>query len=505
MRKSVEKLPTPKRSGARGAVTLMVGTFGSRVTGLLRSILMLRLFSPEITDAFLVAWRVPNLFRELLAEGALINSFVPIYKQLDKEEGRKLSSALFSLLFVVNALLVALAVWSAPWVVGVLLQEGSTVDFELTVTLARVVFPFLAAISFSALAMGVLNAEEEFFAPAWAPVAFNVLTIALMLLFPGQAVPLAVAFVLGGVAQLLVQLPALVRNGVMPRLGMWWHGRLARVLNLMAPFAFTTGARQVLNFIAIWSLSSLAQGNITAFETANLVFTLALGLFSVSPSLSYYSRLSADAVENPDAFVHTLQSGLRFITFLTVPTGLYFFVFATPIIDTLFPGIDPVVTRLSTVALAPLGLAVFPWGVNNFLVRPFYVRERVRPPVIISVVFVSLNALLYALLAPRYGIAGMSWATVVVGWAQLGVLLYWNYRDEALPVRRFTSYSLRVWGAAVGAVLAAYTTTFLPFPGGWLGAVLQVATSGVILAITYAALCYLFGVPVRHLLQRLRR
>lgn len=483
----------------------MVGTLGSRVTGLLRSVLMLRLFSPEVTDAFLVAWRVPNLFRELLAEGALTNSFVPIYKQLDREEGRRLASALFSLLFVVNALLVALAVWAAPWVVDLLLKEGSTVDFDLTVTLARVVFPFLAAISFSALAMGILNAEERFFAPAWAPVAFNVVTIALMLLYPGQATLLAVAFVLGGVAQLVVQIPALVSNDVLPYLGVWWHERLRRVLTLMAPFAFTTGARQVLNVIAIWSLSSLAQGSVSAFEAANLVFTLALGLFSVSPSLSYYSRLSADAVENPGEFVRTLQSGLRFITFLTVPTGLYFFVFAEPIISTLFPGIDQTVTRLSIVALAPLGLAVFPWGVNNFLVRPFYVRERVRPPVAISVVFVSLNAVLYALLAPRYGIAGMSWATVVVGWAQLGVLLYWNRRDEALPLMRFGGYGLRVWGASLGAVLAAYATVLLTFPEGWLGAVLRVGSSGLLLATTYAALCYLFGVPIGHLLGRLWR
>lgn len=492
-----------KRSGARGALTLMVGTLGSRVSGLLRSILMLRLFPVEVTDAFLVAWRVPNLFRELLAEGALINSFVPIYKQLSKDEGRKLASALFSLLLAINALLIAVAIWSAPWVVSVLLQEGSRVDAALAVKLARIVFPFLAAISLSALAMGILNSEEQFFAPAWSPVAFNVVTIALMLLFPGQATMLALAFVIGGVAQLLVQIPALLKHDVMPVLGIWWHERLSRVLALMAPFAFTTGARQVLNVIAIWSLSTLVIGNITAFETANLVFTLALGLFSVSPSLSFYSRLSADAVENPAAFNTTLMEGLRFITFLTVPTGLYFVFFAAPIIRVLFPGIDPAVTQFSIIALAPLGLAVFPWGVNNFLVRPFYVRERVRPPIIISVVFVSLNALLYALLAPRYGIAGMSWATVLIGWVQLMVLLYWVRRDEGLSVSTYGLYSLRVWLAGIVSSLLAYASSiFLPHGTSWMYSTLHILVSGMVLVSSFVLISYVLKLPELELLRR---
>ena len=198
--------PAPRQSASRGALILMGGTLGSRVTGLLRNALFVQLFPPTITDAFNVALKVPNLFRELLAEGALTNSFVPIYKGLEEGEAKRLSSALLSLLFFVNTLLVLLAVWTAPWIVGLLLQNNANIDYALTVALTRIVFPFLAAISFSALAMGILQAEERFFAPAWAPVALNVVTAALMLTYPGQAVPLAVAFVLGGAAQLLVQI-----------------------------------------------------------------------------------------------------------------------------------------------------------------------------------------------------------------------------------------------------------------------------------------------------------
>jgi len=223
----------------------MIGTLASRISGLVRASLLLQLFPQAATDAFNVAWKVPNLFRELLAEGALTNSFIPIYKALPREEGRRLAGALFAALALLNALLLGLAIWAAPWLVGLLLQPASVVDFELAVQLTRIIFPVLAAISLSALAMGILNAEERFFAPAWAPVALNLVVIGVMLIWPGQAPMLALGVVLGGVAQLLVQLPALLRGRLLPALSGLWHPSLGLVLLLMAPFALTTGARQV--------------------------------------------------------------------------------------------------------------------------------------------------------------------------------------------------------------------------------------------------------------------
>ena len=484
--------PEPRRSASRGAFILMGGTLGSRVTGLLRNALFLQLFAPTVTDALNVALKVPNLFRELLAEGALTNSFVPVYRELVGEDAKGLASALFSLLLVINALLVLLAVWSAPWIVGLLLQEDANIDFALTVTLTRTVFPFLAAISFSALAMGILQAEERFFAPAWAPVALNVVTAALMLLYPGQAVPLAVAFVLGGLAQLLAQIPALVRHNLLPRLGHWWHPALSGVLILMVPFTFTTGARQFLNVVATNVLSALPRGSVTAFENANLFLGLALGLFSISPALAYYSRLSANAAHEPERFPETLLEGLRLITFLTVPAGLLLFFLAAPAIQSVCNwlsavrpggGMDPQVLRLSVLALAPLGLAVFPIGLRNLLIRTFYARRSVVTPIVISTAFISLNALLYTLLAPRYGIVGLSWSTVVVEWAQLFVLATYVYRREAFPLGVFLRHILRVWlaaGSAAGLMLLGLD--LLPPPSVWsdflIRAVLGVGTLG---------------------------
>ncbi len=498
MKASSEAAQTPPPSGARGALTLMIGTLASRVTGLLRISLLNQLYSQTVTDAFNVALKIPNLFRELLAEGALTNAFVPVYKGLSRDEARRLSGALLSLLLAVNTVLVLLAVLFAPALVSLLLSGGN-VDFELAVTLTRVVFPFLAAISFSALAMGILQSEERFFAPAWAPVMLNLTTAVLMLLFPGQAVMLALAFVAGGVAQFAFQLPFLVRLGVLPRPRFGWHPALTGVVLLMTPFAFTTGARQFLNVIATRILDQLPPGSQTAFVNAETFLSLALGLFSISPALAYYSRLSADAVEAPERFVKTLREGLGLIAFLTVPAGLMLLLLAEPAVQAVLnwmtafdpaAGADPQTLALSAAALAPLGLAVFPMGLNNLLLRTFYVRRLVRVPVALVAAFALFNALLYAALAPRYGIAGLSWATVVVMWAQLAVLLALVSRREGLSLLAFLARAGRLWLAGFGAAgFTALLLALLPEATTYWHHLLRAALGIGVMAGGYALFC----------------
>lgn len=475
----------------------MIGTLASRVTGLLRNSLFVQFFTVEVTDAFNLALKVPNLFRELLAEGALINSFVPAYKALPPAEAKRLSSALLGLLIVVNGLLLVLAVWAAPVIVNLLVSSSGNINIPLTITLTRAVFPFLGAISFSALAMGILNAEERFFAPAWAPVILNVVVAALMLLYPNQALMLAVAFVAGGIAQLLVQIPPLIRAGLLPRFGVWWHPQLRGVLLLMVPFTFTTGARQLLNLVSSRLLTALPVGSVTAFSNADLFLSLALGLFSISPALAFYSRMAAYATQ-PEDFRRTLLAGLRLITFLSVPAGLLLTLYARPAVVSVFnwlpllglSGTDLQVLVLSVTALAPLGLAVFPVGLSNLLIRTFYVRRRVQTPVVISALFTVLSALLYSVLAPRYGVAGLSWGTVVVGWVQLGVLLYLVGRREGLEFSDLLTQISRVWLAALLAVgLGWVLLGALPLPSGWWGAALSVTLGGSLSALLYLAFC----------------
>jgi putative peptidoglycan lipid II flippase len=494
----------------------MLGTLGSRLSGFVRQSLLTQLFRAEITDAFIVALRVPNLFRELLAEGALTNSFVPIYKSLSKDEARRLSSALLGLLVVVNSLVLIAAYVLAPWIVHLLLLGDGNVNEALTLELVRIVFPFLFAISLSAWAMGILNAEERFFAPAWAPVALNGVASVLMLLYPDEAPMLAWGFVLGGLAQFVVQLPAVIRGAFVSQLGRIWHPGLANVLTLMLPSVFTTSGRQVLNLVASNVLNLLPPGSNTAFQNAELFLSLALGLFSISPALSYYSRLSSNASDDPGLFPVTLLAGLRFITFLTVPAGLLLSVLAVPAVELVFnwftllgrPGASAAILNATVLVLIPLGLAIFPVGLNNLLIRIFYIRQKITTPIVVSVSALTLQGALYFTLSQTpLGIEGLSWATVIMGWTQFLVLMILVARQERFAPADFARYALKVWLAASLAALASYGALgLLPAATQYLDYLLQALVGAGVFGATYGGLCLGLRLPeLEQLLRRVRR
>lgn len=504
----------PERSANRGALILMGGTLGSRVTGLLRNSLLTQLFSSGISDAFVTAFKVPNLFRELLAEGALTNAFVPAFSRLDKEDGARLASALLGVLLLVNGLLLLGAWFAAPFLADLLIGDPTLVDPELTTRLIRIVFPFLLAISLSALAMGLLNASEEFLAPAWAPVALNVVTVVLMAVFPNHAVMLAVAHVLGGLLQLLVQLPALHRLGLLPRRIRLWHPTLGAVLLLMVPFAITSGGRQVLNLIASNIITGIEAGAQTAFYNADLFLSLALGLFSISPALAYYSRLSRLARDAPERMPGTLLDGLKLITFLTVPAGLALFLLAGPAVEIVFNwrsllGVTPADVRLelTAVASAPLGFAVFPMGLNNLLIRTFYIRDHVAMPVVLTVITLALQAFLYVELADRYGLAGVAWGAAIAPMVLLVLLLTLVARRERFGLGQLLDSAVRVWVAAGGAAGAVLWLDYLvSVPGGWWWQLAWLAGALLVFGLVYLLLCLLLAVPgARALAGRLRR
>ena len=505
----------PRRSSARGALTFMGGTLVSRASGLVREVLLIALFPVRASDAFRLAWTVPNLFRELLAEGALTNAFIPIYQRLTGEDRRAFAGAMLSVLALANAVLLALALLGAPWIVDLLLARASNVDRDLAVQLVRLTFPVLFAISLAALAMGVLNAEERFFAPAWAPVLLNLVAIAAMLAFPGEANALALGVVLGGAAQALVQWPAMARAGLLPMLGRLWHASLPMALALMAPFAFTTGARQVLNVVAQRIVSNDAlfpAGAVTAYALATMLFSLVLGLFAISPAMAYYARLGNLAAEGSSTFGATLEAGARFILLLTLPAGAATFAFAESAVRSVFELLRPaagqdVAIALAVLALAPLGVALPAAGLVNYLLRPFFVRQRVVAPVAVSVAFTLFTALLFVLLAPRFGIAGVSWATAIAMLGQSLVLLAWLRRAEGLDVMAVALHALRVGLASVASValarrvVDALVTAWDPSP--WVASVTTVAGGGVVTVALFVVLAALLGVPeLRRLTRR---
>lgn len=278
----------------RNSVVVMIGTLASRLLGVLRQIVFNNAYASDtLKDAFNVAYRVPNLFRELLAEGGVQNALIPVLKSLPDVEVPAFARRFGALLLGLNLAVIGLCWVAAPWLAGLLISSGSPhlrepQNFQTVVLLMRLALPFLLGISMSALFTALLQADERFAASSFSPLAFNLGSMALMLLWPGDPVMLGLSVTVGGFLQALVQLPYLRGFG----LEFKSHPALGRALARMGPFVFTTSTRQVLNLVLVNILTFYPQATVTGFYNAELVYLTALGVLAVSPAMAAYPRMS---------------------------------------------------------------------------------------------------------------------------------------------------------------------------------------------------------------------
>lgn len=429
-----------RRTPLQNTLVVMLFTLFSRLSGLLRQ-LIVNLFDNTIMDAFMVAVRVPNLLRELVAEGALVNSFIPVYKSLPEGERRRLAAAFSGTMIAINMVLAAIGIIAAPWVVDLLLAANSNVDREIAIYMTRLAMPFLMLISLASVASGVLTADEHFKESGMAPVAFNVASIAVLLILPPEATWLAIGWLVGGVAQLLVQVPPLMRHGLLPRPTLQGHSELGRVLRNMAPFMLTATTRQVLN-VYVSRLLSNAQhfpaGTQGGYANAEALFTMANGLFVISTAQAYFPRFSdLAAAQKWDEFSALMVNATKATVFMAAPASALLLALA-PQAAALFnlSGSMPETRLLATVGIVSgWALALVPWGVMTIATRTFYARERSREAVVVSALVFVLEVALYNVLVPRIGFWGFGASTALVG--ILGsALLYWRHR-QSLPLDVF--------------------------------------------------------------------
>jgi putative peptidoglycan lipid II flippase len=506
-----------RKSTSRNILTVMSGTLSSRVLGLLRQALLNSNFDAKLLDAYNVASTVPNLFRELLAEGALSNSIIPVYKRLEPSERKAFASSLLGVLLGVNALIVGLGIIFAPQIVDLLQissifsgAQRNQLDRDLTVYLARLCMPFLMGISLSALVMGLLNAEEKFSATAFAPLAFNFITILGFVLFPNQALWLGLFTSFGGFAQLLVQLPSLQKSGLLSLPSFKWHSGLSKALGLMAPFAFTTSTRQFLSVILIGLLTSFGEGTLTGFRNAEIIFLTMQGLFAVSPATAAYPRLSEYASsQNWQSFRETLMQYSRLVLFFSAGVSALLWALAANIASVLLEftkKIPDLVFNPTVVLLPTFALAIAPWGLVQLLTRAFYAREKTREAVIISTVAFLLNTGLYLVLA-RFGFVTMNYATAIAGWLMVGVYVAVLHQQITLPWKKLVGHALKVGAAATATYFATdFISSLLPYSRGAVNGILHCVVAGGAGMLVYLLLCVVFQVPeVERLTKRFSR
>jgi putative peptidoglycan lipid II flippase len=458
----------------RAAGSMSVMTMLSRVAGYFRDRLQAELLGAAATysgDAFVIAYRIPNLLRRLVAEGALTSAFVPTFTRYMKREDEaamwRFVASVGSLLTAILGILVVGGILMSPLIVqGLAWGYGDTPGkIELTVALNRVMWPYIFFISLSALAAAILNAFGSFALPAFTPVLLNLSIIGCALLFRhtfrDPAFALAAGVLVGGVLQLVIQVPALVRHGfrfVVPR--PLDRAGVREVGRLMLPRVFGVGITQINLVVDSQFATSLRSGSASFLYYANRVTELTLGVFGISLSTVILPALSKAAVEGDrERVLQTLSTAMRLLLFVTLPATTGLILLRMPIIHVLFENgrFGPDDTRFTAEALACYSLGLLPYAAVNVLATAFYAHRDTRTPVKVGLATFGLHlGLNFALRGPlqHAGIALSTALSAFVDAALLAWLLRRRYGEFLdAPVRACVARTAVAAAAMAGALL----------------------------------------------------
>ncbi len=479
--------PDPSENGAPAAVEAGVvqavgriglATLASRILGFVRDVVVARAFGAgPVTDAFFVAFRIPNLFRRLLAEGALSTAFIPVFTEYlsarPRDEFNRMVRAVAGALLLTLCLVAALGALLAPWIVGAMAPGFSAAPDQLglATTLTRLMFPYLIFVGLAALAMGVLNVHHRFFTSALGPAILNVGMIAAVLaLAPHFRVPvlaLAVGVLVGGLGQLAIQLPEARHLGVplFPS-GEFSHPALRRVARLLGPAVFGLAAVQLNVFVNTLLASLLPGGSISFLYYADRVVEFPLGVFGIAVATAALPPMAAQAARRDLAgLARTLNFALRLSCFVAIPASVGLWLLREPITRLLFERgrFGPEDTQATAWALGFYALGLTAFSAVRIAAQALYALEDPRTPVRVGIVAVGLNvAFALALMGPlkHGGLALASSASAAFN--LLALLWYLRRRLGPLGGHRILA-SLWRMGVATG-VMAAWCGLLL---WGW--------------------------------------
>jgi len=399
---------TDKKHILKSASIISLVTVASRVLGYVRDQrITLLLGTSFAADAYVLAYRIPNLFRRLVAEGSMTASFIPVFtsymREKSKEEVWDFANRLFWTLSLVVAVITILGMVFSPAVVQ--LFSGENVARAEAVDLNRIIFPYLFFIALAALAMGILNCFHIFGLPAATPVLLNVATIlfsvGVVWHYVGDpAKSLAIGVLVGGVLQFLVQVPLLVRKGMKFTFGISFsHPAIRDVARLMIPRLFGIGIGQINLLIdtRFATARSMPPGSLAALYVADRVMELVLGGYAIAVATAILPMMSHQAAAKDfEALKKTLSFSVRIVAFITIPAALGLMILREPIIRVLFQHGQFVAesTRLTARALLYYAVGLPALATVKLIVPAFYSTRDTKTPVIIASISLVLNIVL---------------------------------------------------------------------------------------------------------------
>ena len=422
--------PSPRL--ARSAGVFGLATITSRILGLVREQVMAYYFGAgDANDAFRIASRIPNLVRDLFAEGAMSAAFIPTFtRQLTlhgRERSWRLANSVINALVIVTAVIVVLAIIFAKPLVSMYAGNFSGVPgkLELTIFLARIVTPFLTLVAVAAVFMGMLNSLGHFFVPALSPAMFNVagiiMSVTLIPFAPKLGVQpitiVAMATIVGGLLQLVIQWPPLRKEGFRyePTLDLKDDG-LRRVLLLMGPGTLGMAATQINVLVNSMLATSQGTGAVSWLDFAFRLMYLPIGLFGVSIGAAATPAISRLVAQQDFAQIRkTIANALGLMMFLNVPATVGLIVLANPIISVIFEHgrFTPSDTEATAAALQLYAVGLVGYSVVRIISPTFYALGRSRIPVFVSASSVFVNIALNVTLAHFLGYKGLALGTSI--------------------------------------------------------------------------------------------
>ena len=516
--------PDPHESVQRGVVSAVgaigLATLVSRLLGYVRDMVVAGVFGAgPVTDAFFVAFRIPNLLRRLLAEGALSTAIIPVFSETLARGGQasfaRVAQAVAGVGLVALCAVSALGMLLTPWIVAVM-APGWTADaglFDLAVRLTRVMFPYVVLVGLGALAMGALNAHHRFVTAALGPAVLNVGMIAAVLALAAHTTPpilsLAVGVLVGGAGQLLVQLPELRRLGVpLSPSTEWRHPAVVQIAHRLWPAVFALAAVQITVVVNTLLASLLPSGTVSYLYYADRVMEFPLGVFGIALATAVLPGMSAQAARGErEALRATLRFALRLSAFIAVPATVGLVLLGGPIVRLLFQRgeFGAAEALYTTQALAAYAVGLPAFSATRIVAQTFYALGDTRTPVAVGFASVVVNVLLALALMWPLQHAGLALASSLSSYVNL-VGLYWLLRRRLGPPGGVEL--LRSLGRTLGASLVLLLWCWLlsePLAGAWRGPGWTLAALAGGVAVYGGAAAVLRAPELRWLLGMARR
>ena len=446
---TTEKVAERNAAQRGGATRVALGILASRILGLVRQRVFANYFGNSLAaDAFAVAFRIPNLLQNLLGEGVLSASFVPVYARLlakdEDDRAREVAGAVLALLGLVVAVLVLGGIVLAPWIVTVL-APGFDGDAKVLATqLVRLLFPGAGLFVFSAWALGVLNSHRHFFLAYAAPVAWNVAQIAALLIWggkqPQEALVMTVAWasVVGALLQFVVQLPEVYKlAGAIRPMFRRGHPDVQEIVRNFLPVVTGRGVVQISAYVDTMIASKVVQGAVSALTYSQLIYMLPISLFGASVSAAELPAMSSELGADDEVaqkLRERLDGALRRVAFLVIPSAMAFIVLGDFIVGAIYQGgrfgKSDTTWVWGILAGSSAGLLASVFG--RLYASAFYALRDTQTPMRFAILRVALSVVLGAGLAlwgpglfgieARWGVAGLTFGSGLAGWVEYGLL-----------------------------------------------------------------------------------